>query len=55
MMMQALGIARSTKLPRLAALIVAVAGLSVAGGSSLAFAQAKLKVAAVYTVPVEQQ
>ena len=37
-------------------LVAAVVGISLAGGASVAFAQAaKLKVAAVYTVPVEQQ
>src|SRR6188472_2129567 len=35
--------------------VVAAIGLSLAGGASIAFAQAKIKVAAVYTVPVEQQ
>ena len=32
-----------------------VAGLAFAGSASLALAQQKLKVAAIYTVPVEQQ
>ncbi|HEX6137030.1 MAG TPA: BMP family protein [Casimicrobiaceae bacterium] len=36
-------------------LAAAILALSLAGGSPLAFAQARLKVAAVYTVPVEQQ
>jgi basic membrane lipoprotein Med (substrate-binding protein (PBP1-ABC) superfamily) len=35
--------------------VVAAIGLSLAGGASVALAQAKIKVAAVYTVPVEQQ
>ena len=35
--------------------VAAAIGLSLAGGASVALAQAKLKVAAVYTVPVEQQ
>src|SRR6188472_3571081 len=35
--------------------VAAAIGLSLAGGASIAFAQAKIKVAAVYTVPVEQQ
>src|SRR5690348_13449008 len=33
----------------------ALIGIALAGGASLALAQGKLKVAAVYTVPVEQQ
>ena len=36
-------------------LAAVAAALSLAGGASVALAQAKLKVAAVYTVPVEQQ
>jgi basic membrane lipoprotein Med (substrate-binding protein (PBP1-ABC) superfamily) len=36
-------------------LVAAAIGLSLAGTAPLALAQAKLKVAAVYTVPVEQQ
>jgi basic membrane protein A len=35
--------------------VAAVVGLTLAGGASVAFAQAKLKVAAIYTVPIEQQ
>jgi len=35
--------------------VAAAIGLSLAGGASVALAQAKIKVAAVYTVPVEQQ
>ena len=35
--------------------VVAAIGLSLAGSASVALAQAKIKVAAVYTVPVEQQ
>ena len=35
--------------------VAAAAGLSLAGTASVALAQTKLKVAAVYTVPVEQQ
>ena len=40
---------------RLLTLVAAIVGISFAGGASVALAQAKLKVAAVYTVPVEQQ
>ena len=40
---------------RLLTLVAAIVGISLAGGASVALAQAKLKVAAVYTVPVEQQ
>ena len=36
-------------------LAAAIVGISLAGGASVALAQGKLKVAAVYTVPVEQQ
>ncbi len=36
-------------------LVAAAIGVSLAGAAPLALAQAKLKVAAVYTVPVEQQ
>ena len=35
--------------------VAAAIGLSLAGGASVALAQTKIKVAAVYTVPVEQQ
>src|SRR5678816_4813306 len=36
-------------------LAAAIVGISLAGGASVALAQGKIKVAAVYTVPVEQQ
>ena len=36
-------------------LAAAIVGISLAGGASVALSQGKLKVAAVYTVPVEQQ